>query len=169
MVQYINEETDYKVVTDTEYDLIKGKMGSSSTPNPKGTKASDTDEDEEDGPPSILIKGKVRSSTTAKSKGPILSDTDEDEKDGPPSPSNESLSKSILYQIEKDISHSIHIPKVPPFSGENKSGEVTFDVWKYEVKCIIREGNHRTSVVLQAIRNSLSQRESKISVGDFTR
>ena len=44
---------------------------------------------------------------------------------------------------------------MPPFSGENKSGEVTFDVWKYEAKCIIREGNHRTSVVLQAIRNSL--------------
>ena len=153
LVQYINEETDYKVVTDTEYDLIKGKMGSSSTPNPKGTKVSDTDEDEEDGPPSILIKGKVRSSTTAKSKGTTLSDTDED--DGPPSPSKESLLKSILNQIEKDISHSIHIPKVPPFSGENKSGEVTFDVWKYEVKCIIREGNHRTSVVLQAIRNSL--------------
>ena len=56
-------------------------MGSTSTPNPKGTKVSDTDEDEEDGPPSILIKGKVRSSTTAKSKGTTLSDTDED--DGP--------------------------------------------------------------------------------------
>ena len=153
LIRYINEETDYKVVTDTEYDLIKGKMGSTSTPNPKGTKVSDTDEDEEDGPPTILIKGKVRSSTTAKSKGTTLSDTDKD--DGPPSPSKESLSKSILYQIEKDFSHSIHIPKVPPFSGENKSGEVTFDVWKYEVKCIIREGNHRTSVVLQAIRNSL--------------
>ena len=60
LVQYINEETDYKVVTDTEYDLIRGKMGSTSTPNPKGTKVSDTDEDEEDGPPSILIKGKVK-------------------------------------------------------------------------------------------------------------
>ena len=147
LVQYINEETDYKVVTDTEYDLIKGKVGKS-----KGATLSDNDADKEDGPPSILIKGKVRSSTTAKSKGAILADTDEDEDDGP---TDKSLLKSTLYQIEKDIRHSIHISKVPPFSGENKSGEVTFDVWKYEVKCIIREGNHSKPVVLQAIRNSL--------------
>ena len=47
------------------------------------------------------------------------------------------------------------IPKMPPFSGENKGGEVTFDVWKYEVKCLLREGCYSKPIVQQAMRNSL--------------
>ena len=47
------------------------------------------------------------------------------------------------------------IPKVPPFSGENKGGEVSFDVWKYEVKCLLREGCYSKPIVQQAMRNSL--------------
>ena len=50
---------------------------------------------------------------------------------------------------------TVHLPKIPPFSGEDKSGEVKFDVWRYEVKCIIREANYPEPVILQAIRNSL--------------
>ena len=32
--------------------------------------------------------------------------------------------------------------KLPIFSGEEKS-ETSFDVWKLEVKCVLREGNYR--------------------------
>ena len=45
-------------------------------------------------------------------------------------------------------------PKLPIFSGEEKS-ETSFDVWKLEVKCVLREGNCTGSSVLQAIRGSL--------------
>ena len=45
-------------------------------------------------------------------------------------------------------------PKLPLFSGEEKS-ETSFDVWKLEVKCVLREGNYTGSSVLQAIRGSL--------------
>jgi hypothetical protein len=43
---------------------------------------------------------------------------------------------------------------LPIFSGEEKS-ETSFDVWKLEVKCVLREGNYTGSSVLQAIRGSL--------------
>jgi hypothetical protein len=45
-------------------------------------------------------------------------------------------------------------PKLPIFSGEEKS-ETSFDVWKLEVKCVLREGDYTGSSVLQAIRGSL--------------
>ena len=45
-------------------------------------------------------------------------------------------------------------PKSPIFSGEEKS-ETSFDVWKLEVKYVLREGNYTSSSVLQAIRGSL--------------
>ena len=45
-------------------------------------------------------------------------------------------------------------PKLPIFSGEEKS-ETSFDVWKLEVKCVLREGNYTGSSVLHAIRWSL--------------
>ena len=45
-------------------------------------------------------------------------------------------------------------PKLPICSGEEKS-ETSFDVWKLEVKCVLREDNYTGSSVLQAIRGSL--------------
>lgn len=45
-------------------------------------------------------------------------------------------------------------PRIPIFSGEEKS-EVSFDVWKYEIKCIIREKNYSDAILLQSIRGSL--------------
>ena len=45
-------------------------------------------------------------------------------------------------------------PKLHIFSGEEKS-ETSFDIWKLEVKCVLREGNYTGSSVLQAIRGSL--------------
>ncbi|CAC5407063.1 unnamed protein product [Mytilus coruscus] len=45
-------------------------------------------------------------------------------------------------------------PKIHLFSGEEKS-EVSFDVWKFEVKCIIREGNYSDTILLQCKRGSL--------------
>ncbi|CAG2200836.1 unnamed protein product [Mytilus edulis] len=42
----------------------------------------------------------------------------------------------------------------PKVKTEAKS-EATFDVWMFEVKCVLREGNYSDSVVLQSVRGSL--------------
>ena len=45
-------------------------------------------------------------------------------------------------------------PKLPLFSCEEKS-ETSFDVWKLEVKCVLRKVKYTGSSVLQAIRGFL--------------
>ncbi|CAC5361034.1 unnamed protein product [Mytilus coruscus] len=45
-------------------------------------------------------------------------------------------------------------PRYLYFLGK-KRVEVSFDVWKFEVKCIIREGNYSDTILLQCIRWSL--------------
>lgn len=45
-------------------------------------------------------------------------------------------------------------PRIPIFSGEEKN-DSSFEVWKFEVKCILREKNYSTPILLQSIRNSL--------------
>ena len=45
-------------------------------------------------------------------------------------------------------------PRFPTFSGEEKS-ETSFEVWKNDVNCAIREGTCTESLILQAIRSSL--------------
>lgn len=58
-------------------------------------------------------------------------------------------------------------PRIPIFSGEEKS-EVSFDVWKYEVKCIIREKNYTDTILVQSIRGSLKgkARSLLLSISD---
>lgn len=45
-------------------------------------------------------------------------------------------------------------PRIQIFSGEEKN-DSSLEVWKFEVKCIFREKNYSTSILLQTIRNSL--------------
>ena len=49
-----------------------------------------------------------------------------------------------------------HIPRLPIFSGESGKGEVNFERWKYEVRCLLAAGipHH---IILQAIRHSLKK------------
>ena len=57
--------------------------------------------------------------------------------------------QSILYDS------SVLRPRFPIFSGDDKSDHVTFDVWKFEVKCAIREGACSNALIAQSIRSSL--------------
>lgn len=59
-------------------------------------------------------------------------------------------------------------PNIPAFSGENKAGEVTFDVWKYDVKCLLSEGVYPASTIRQSIRNSLrgKARSTLVTMGE---
>ena len=55
-------------------------------------------------------------------------------------------------------------PNLPQFSGENRSGEVTFDVWKYDVRCLIHEEAYPLYAIRQSIRNSLRGKARSILV-----
>jgi hypothetical protein len=45
-------------------------------------------------------------------------------------------------------------PRLPNFSGEPKS-ETSFDVWKCEAKCLLREHLHPDLIIVQCMINSL--------------
>ena len=47
------------------------------------------------------------------------------------------------------------VPKIPDFSGEGRKGEVEFDVWKYDIKSLMRSFIYPEHVILESIRNSL--------------
>ncbi len=47
-----------------------------------------------------------------------------------------------------------HGVKIPQFSGDGAKGELTYPQWKYEVKCLILEGQ-KPAVITHAIRRSL--------------
>jgi hypothetical protein len=49
-------------------------------------------------------------------------------------------------------------PLLPNFSGEPKS-ETSFDVWKFEVKCLLREHLYPYLIIVQCMRNSLKDQE----------
>lgn len=50
---------------------------------------------------------------------------------------------------------SMRMPQLPPFSGENQKGDVSFEVWKYELHCLIRDAFYPEALILQSIRKSL--------------
>ena len=77
----------------------------------------------------------------------------------PPTPSRRSslaTAKTLLGALNTSNiqSSTVQKPRIPTFSGDQK-GETTFKVWKFEVKCIIREGDYSDVVILQSIRSSL--------------
>lgn len=51
-------------------------------------------------------------------------------------------------------------PRLPIFSGDKK-GDTNFDLWKYEVQCLLKE-NYCESVISQAIRRSLKGDAARI-------
>ena len=106
-----------------------------------------------------VIKGHEQKHSTPKVK---LEDREEAPSRPPPPPparSSSFLHTSAIrgHSYFSDMSDSLKVfqkPRFPNFSGEEKS-EATFDVWKSEVKCVLREGNNSESVVLQSMRGSL--------------
>ena len=58
------------------------------------------------------------------------------------------------------------IPKVPTFSGneEPQKGEVTYEVWSFEVRCLRNSQVVSNTVLLQLIKNSLMGNERSVLV-----
>lgn len=53
-------------------------------------------------------------------------------------------------------SGSAYIPKLSIFSGDPSRSDVSYDVWKYEVECLINE-EYSEKVIFQAIRRKASK------------
>lgn len=57
-------------------------------------------------------------------------------------------------------------PRIPIFSGAapTKAEHVAFEVWQYEVNCLVRGKRYSEEVILQAMRQSLRGEASKVAV-----
>lgn len=57
------------------------------------------------------------------------------------------------------------LPRVSTFSGELSSKtDAPFDLWKYEVSCLLAEGTYSTNVILHAVRKSLRGEAGRIAM-----
>ena len=135
LIDYINSKTDYRVVTKSEHDIMKA------------------------------AKKKVKSETCQKLNLSDDNDNDDDD-DGstpqhkPPTPKPGGVYK---FPHQQQFQYGQR-PNLPQFSGENRSGDVTFDVWKYDVRCLIHEGAYPLALIRQCIRNSLRGKARSILV-----
>lgn len=66
----------------------------------------------------------------------------------------------LSYKPVSVQSGSTYIPKLSIFSGDPSRSDVSYDVWKYEVECLINE-EYSEKVIFQAIRRSLKGQASK--------
>ncbi|CAC5391265.1 unnamed protein product [Mytilus coruscus] len=73
---------------------------------------------------------------------------------------NDQLKLKVSFNLENhthDVTGNIPTyqrPRLPIFSGDAKS-ETSFDVWKFEVKCLLRENLYPELIIVQCMRNSL--------------
>lgn len=62
----------------------------------------------------------------------------------------------LSYKPVSVQSGSTYIPKLSIFSGDPSRSDVSYDVWKYEVECLINE-EYSEKVIFQAIRRKASK------------
>ena len=56
-----------------------------------------------------------------------------------------------------------HIPKVSCFSGDSSKQDTSYDLWRYEVDCLIKE-KYSEEAIAQAIRRSLRGDAGKVAM-----
>lgn len=65
-------------------------------------------------------------------------------------------------QSKGAVSQVLYSPKISVFSGEAK--DANFDLWLYEVKCLMQESSYSTDTIKQAVRKSLRGEPAKIAM-----
>lgn len=61
------------------------------------------------------------------------------------------------------ISNLRHFPRIVTFSGDSSKGDQSaFDLWRYEVRCLLEDKAHSEDVIRQAIRNSVRGEAGRI-------
>lgn len=60
-------------------------------------------------------------------------------------------------------------PKISFFSGDDQKGDITYNEWRFEVRCLVHDPDITHSVLVQAIRRSLrgTARTMLVSLGEF--
>lgn len=137
-IDKVNKHPGYKVLTVEEYNKLVQVSGTPRKVKPPKPKLSPI----ESLGPRIQTLLNTASGTTPKVEhsSPILSTS---------SPNfNTSTSTCI---------NPINPPKLPLFSGtdEPQKGEVPYEVWSFELKCLKKSGQYPEYTLLQAVRNSL--------------
>ncbi|KAK3098932.1 hypothetical protein FSP39_024397 [Pinctada imbricata] len=56
-----------------------------------------------------------------------------------------------------------HIPKISTFSGDTTKQDTSYDLWRYEVDCLVKE-KYSEAVIAQAIRRSLRGDAGKVAM-----
>lgn len=116
MIDYILEHTDYKIITDDEFQLLNRPMAHST--------------------PTAWGGARPKNTNTVKFEEP---------------PTHTSQSDTCSGFV---FDSSTVRPRFSIFSGEEKC-ETSFDVWKNDVQCALRDGACSANIVMQAIRSSL--------------
>lgn len=65
---------------------------------------------------------------------------------------------------QKEVHIHAQLPRVTIFSGEKKTDHASFDVWKYEINCLRKEGTHSEAEIYQSARRSLRGEASRIAM-----
>ncbi|XP_033757328.1 uncharacterized protein LOC117339721 [Pecten maximus] len=137
----------YRVVTEEEYKSLASKKLEF---NPPGDKTST---------PKPIVRDRIGRGR-ARSLDYTLKDFKEE-------PRSVGITRSTLSTGQLD-SNLGRIPKIPTFSGQEQKGDVSFNVWRYEVRCLLKDVSLPETVLLQAIRQSLkgTAREMLIPLGE---
>lgn len=139
MIQTIADKGDYVVLTKDEYDMMK--VTSSSTPNPTlRDKVNALNMQDQ----SFTLPKYVQ---LPSQKSAIRM----------PSPSVNPASMEPALNVTTCNTPFLNVPKIPQFSGDEpaQKGDVTFNVWRFEVKCLELDNQVSGQMLLQAIRKSL--------------
>lgn len=59
-----------------------------------------------------------------------------------------------------DVLYLPFIPKLPKFGGDDTKNEIPYDLWRYQIACLINE-NYRHEIVVQAMRRLLRGQASR--------
>lgn len=153
MVEQINANPDYKVLTKAEYEsllalashkpVVSGDKETLTTSTPQANQTVD-----------LGTKPKFTFTNPGVSPVPRLQQM-----------LNASKPFNTTYAAQ-----SYQVPKLPFFSGseEPQKGETTYEVWNFEVKCLQNAHIHDEHIILQAMRNSLkgSARSMLVPLGE---
>jgi hypothetical protein len=56
------------------------------------------------------------------------------------------------------------LPRISTFSGESSKTDTPFDLWKYEVGCLVAEKTYSPNVILHAVRKSLKGEAGRVAM-----
>ena len=148
VIKKLNENPQYKVLTREEYDSLiaiasnVNKQNKNATPNKKTPEPRASTP----GSPEAVKPSHPGAKPKFTFQYPGIS----------PVPRLQYLNNSQLFN-NSYMPQSYHVPKLPFFSGseEPQKGEVTYEVWNFEVKCLQNAHYLPDHIILQAMRNSL--------------